>query len=109
MSPADVRFLAEMLKERSGLVVTPDKAYLLESRLVPVCRRHHMKRLEELVARLRAGDEDLAIEATEAMTTNESLFFRDTKPFDLFRDHVLPHLLATRVPGKSFRVWCAAA
>ncbi|MBM3581118.1 MAG: protein-glutamate O-methyltransferase CheR, partial [Alphaproteobacteria bacterium] len=52
--------------------------------------------------------EPLIADVTEAMTTNESFFFRDTKPFDLFRDNVLPHILSAR-PNKTFRVWCAAA
>ena len=110
MKPDDFQFLATLVKERSGLVLTQDKAYLLESRLMPVARKRGMKGLEELVASLRARmDAALADEITEAMTTNESFFFRDIKPFDIFRDTVLPNLLKTRATKKSFRIWCAAA
>lgn len=110
MKPDDFQFLATLVKDRSGLVLTQDKAYLLESRLMPVARKRGMKGLEELVASLKARmDNALADEITEAMTTNESFFFRDIKPFDIFRDTILPNLLKTRAHKKSFRIWCAAA
>lgn len=109
MKPDDFDFLAKMLKERSGLVLTPDKSYLLESRLMPVARKRGLKGLEDLVAQLRRRDEALAADVTDAMTTNESFFFRDQKPFDQFRDVVLPNLLRTRATKRSFRIWCAAA
>lgn len=109
MKPDDFDFLAKLLKDRSGLVLSKDKSYLLESRLMPVARKRGFKGLEELVAQLRKRDEALAADVTDAMTTNESFFFRDTKPFDQFRDIVLPNLLKTRATKKSFRIWCAAA
>lgn len=109
MKPDDFEFLAKMLKERSGLVLTPDKSYLLESRLMPVARKRGYKGLEDLVGQLRRRDEALAADVTDAMTTNESFFFRDQKPFDQFRDVVLPNLLKTRAAKRSFRIWCAAA
>ncbi|MBI3446714.1 MAG: protein-glutamate O-methyltransferase [Magnetospirillum sp.] len=109
MRPEDFDFVAKMLKDRSGLIITRDKAYLLESRLTPVARKRGMKGLEDLVSGLRTAGEDLLREVTEAMTTNESFFFRDIKPFDQFKSVVLPHLLATRAAKKSFRVWSAAS
>jgi chemotaxis protein methyltransferase CheR len=109
MKPDDFDFLAKLLKERSGLVLGKDKSYLLESRLMPVARKRGYKGLDELVAQLRKRDEALAADVTDAMTTNESFFFRDSKPFDQFRDVVLPNLLKTRATKKSFRIWCAAA
>jgi chemotaxis protein methyltransferase CheR len=110
MKPDDFQFLATLVKDRSGLVLTQDKAYLLESRLMPVARKRGMKGLEELVSSLKARmDNALADEITEAMTTNESFFFRDIKPFDIFRDTVLPNLLKARAAKKTFRIWCAAA
>lgn len=109
MKPDDFEYVAQMLKQRSGLVLTKDKSYLLESRLMPVARKRGFKGLEDLVAQLRRRDESLAQDVTEAMTTNESFFFRDMKPFEQFRDVVLPNLLKTRATKKSFRIWCAAA
>ncbi len=110
MKPADFELLSNLLKQRSGLVVTSDKAYLLESRLMPVARKHGLKGLDELIASIRESNEgQLVVDVTEAMTTNESFFFRDTKPFELFREQVLPPLLESRADKKSFRIFCAAA
>ncbi len=110
MKPEDFNFLSTLVKERSGLVLTTDKAYLLESRLMPVARKRGIKGLEELVAVIRRGQEEALVrEVTEAMTTNESFFFRDVRPFDLLRDEVLPKFLESRAAQKSLRIWCAAA
>lgn len=110
MNPDDFNFISNLLKERSGLVLTPDKTYLLESRLVPVARKHELKGLDELIAAVRDPTNGaLVTDVTEAMTTNESFFFRDTKPFDLFRENVLPQLIESRADKKSFRILCAAA
>jgi len=108
MKPDDFDFVAKLLKERSGLVLSKDKSYLLESRLMPVARRRGMKGLDELVAAIRRMDPALVKDVTEAMTTNESFFFRDTKPFDQFRERVLPSLLAARKDKRQIRIWCAA-
>jgi len=110
MRPGDFEFLSEFVKAQSGLVLTVDKSYLLESRLMPVARKRGMKGLEDIVDAMKAHkDNDLGKSITEAMTTNESFFFRDIKPFDMFRDHVLPQMLINRTAKKSLRVWCAAA
>ena len=101
--------ISKLLKERSGLVLSQDKAYLLESRLGPVARKWEFAGFDQLCQALRVGgNEELIRDVTEAMTTNESFFFRDTKPFDLFRDTVLPHMLQARSGRRSFRIWCAA-
>ncbi len=110
MKPADFEFISQLINKRSGLVLTEDKAYLLESRLMPVARKRGMKGLEDLISAIRTSQEEgLLREVTEAMTTNESFFFRDLKPFDTFRDVTLPDLLKNRAANKSFRIWCAAA
>jgi chemotaxis protein methyltransferase CheR len=109
MKPEDFDLLSRTLYERSGLVVTADKAYLLESRLMPVARAFGAKNLEELVALLRKkADASLPRAVTEAMTTNETLFFRDVKPFDQFRQVILPPLLKRRADTRTIRIWCAA-
>jgi chemotaxis protein methyltransferase CheR len=101
--------LSKLLKDRSGLTLGDDKGYLLENRLVPVARRHGLKDLDDLVVRLRgSGGEALARDVVDAMTTNESFFFRDKKPFDQFVSIVLPHLVKARAARRSFRVWSAA-
>lgn len=109
MTPADFDFVAQMLKRRSGLVLGSDKGYLLESRMGPVARKHGLAGLDAIVAKLKAGDEPLARDVTEAMTTNESFFFRDKTPFDHFEKLMLPALLKARAATRRLRIWCAAA
>ncbi len=108
MKPEDFDHIAKLLKDRSGLVLTKDKSYLLESRLMPLARKRGFKGLDELIGQLRRRDIALEKEITEAMTTNESFFFRDNKPFEQFRQIVLPNLLKARASKRSFRIWCAA-
>jgi chemotaxis protein methyltransferase CheR len=110
MTPHDFEFLRRLLKERSGLVLSAEKDYLLESRLLPLARRNGMTSLAELVMRLRQpGTLPLAAAVTEAMTTNETFFFRDRVPFDHLRDTVMPALIAARARERRIRIWCTAA
>jgi chemotaxis protein methyltransferase CheR len=91
------------------LALNKEKAYLLESRLNPVARKWSFDGFDALAQAIRTGkDEALLVDVTEAMTTNESFFFRDQKPFDQFNDIVLPHMLETRATKRSFRIWSAA-
>ena len=109
MNVNDFDLICRILKERSGLTLAKDKAYLLESRLLPVARKWKFANFEELARVIRTKpDEALLRDVTEAMTTNESFFFRDIKPFDQFRDIVLPHMLKARAQQKSMRIWSAA-
>ncbi len=109
LRPDDFDFVARLLRERSGLVINRDKAYLLESRLMPLARKRGLKGIDELVGAMRGSrDEALLRSVTEAMTTNESFFFRDIKPFDQFRDLVLPRFLEARAARRSLRIWSAA-
>lgn len=109
MTPTDFDFIATTLRRRSGLILSPDKTYLLESRLIPLARKHNLSGLEQLIAKLRIErNEELLVEVTEAMTTNESFFFRDTRPFDIFKQETLPALLKARASQKQLRIWSAA-
>ncbi len=110
MSPEDFDYLRKLLKERSGLVLAAEKEYLAESRLLPLARKHGMNTLTEVVAALKArATPTLASEVVDAMTTNETFFFRDKVPFDQVREVVLPALIAARAREKRIRIWCAAA
>jgi chemotaxis protein methyltransferase CheR len=111
VKPLDFDYLRDLLKERSGLVLSTEKAYLVESRLMPVARKRGLATTDELIVEIRAKkDAALLVEVTDAMTTNESFFFRDTTPFDSFRDTVLPAILAARrAEGRDqVRIWSAA-
>ena len=109
MNVTDFELIAQLLKERSGLALNKEKAYLLESRLNPVARKWNFSGFDELAQAIRTkNDEALLVDVTEAMTTNESFFFRDQRPFDQFKDIVLPYLLEARAAKRSFRIWSAA-
>jgi len=110
LSAASFATLAGLLKARSGLIIGLDKVYLLETRLTLMMRREKLVDLNALAERLgRPGAEPLMREVVEAMTTNESFFFRDDKPFQHFRTQALPRLIAARPPGAALRIWSAAS
>jgi chemotaxis protein methyltransferase CheR len=110
MKPGEFEFLQKFLKDRSGLVLSADKQYLVESRLQPVAREAKIDSLSEVVGALQRGtNKKLESDVIEAMTTNESFFFRDKTPFDHFNDTMLPALLESRARTRSLKIWCAAA
>jgi chemotaxis protein methyltransferase CheR len=109
VTPLDYEYLRKLLKERSGLDLSADKQYLVESRLVPLARRSNLAGISELVSKMKSGAEALIAEVVEAMTTNETFFFRDKVPFDHLKDAVLPALAQARAARRSLRIWCAAA
>ena len=108
MTPLDYEFLRKLLKDRSGLDLSADKQYLVESRLLPLARRANLAGIPELVQKLRSGGDQLTTQVVEAMTTNETFFFRDKIPFDHLRDYVLPALIQARASRRSLRIWSAA-
>jgi chemotaxis protein methyltransferase CheR len=109
MNPADFALFAKILKDGSGLVMTEEKSYLMETRLLVVAQRHDHPSLAHLARALREKQHPaLVSEIVEAMTTNESSFFRDLKPFEQFRKIVLPTLLKARAAsGRMLRIWSA--
>ncbi|MCX7296095.1 MAG: chemotaxis protein CheR, partial [Hyphomicrobiales bacterium] len=110
MTPTDFDYLRKMLRERSGLVLSAEKQYLAESRLLPLVRRNGLATLDELIGAIKLKpSSQLATDTVSAMTTNETFFFRDKAPFENFRDHILPALVAARMREKRIRIWCAAA
>ncbi len=100
--------IAAALRARSGLSLGADKGYLVQARLEPILRRRSFTSLVMLADRMRT-DPALEREVVEAMTTNETLFFRDGRPFDHLRDVTLPTLHASRPRGMPLRIWSAAA
>lgn len=109
MTELDFDFLRVLLQRRSGLFLSTEKRYLVESRLGMLCRRRGIAGITALVVQLRSSPaSELEAAVIEAMTTNETLFFRDRTPFDLFRDVVLPEKLAANAESRTLRIWCAA-
>lgn len=110
MKITDFDIYQELLHRKSGLALTADKTYLLESRLGPIAAKWGFANLETMAAALRvAPDKKLVDEIIEAMTTNETSFFRDMKPFDMFRDNLMPYMREAREIRKNMKIWCAAS
>ena len=109
MTPPDYEYLRKLLRDHSGLDLSADKQYLIESRLLPLARKAGLAGITDLVQKMKNGSASLVTQVVEAMTTNETFFFRDKVPFDHFRDSIMPEILQARAGRKSIRIWCAAA
>jgi chemotaxis protein methyltransferase CheR len=108
MNLHDFTYLANVLRRRTGIILAEKKTHMIETRLAPVVRRFGFRDLGSLLKELHYGHEALVQAVIEAMTTNDSAFFRDRKTFDEFRDIVLPALKEARRDTKQLRIWCAA-
>lgn len=109
MSPEDYNFITSFLLDTTGLSLGENKEYLLEARLVPLAQLHGMNGIEDLVLALKSSiDPSLKKDVMEAMTTNESSFFRDRRPFDELKNNILPSLIAERQTAQRLRIWCSA-
>jgi chemotaxis protein methyltransferase CheR len=108
VTPPDYEYLRKLLKDNSGLDLSADKQYLIESRLLPLSRKCGVAGISELVVKMKGGSSSIVNQVVEAMTTNETFFFRDKAPFDHFRDTIMPELLQARAGRRSIRIWCAA-
>ncbi len=106
--PSDFDYVCRLVRERSGISLEPGKEYLVESRLSPLARREGFLNLQELIADLRRASNGLQYKVVEAMTTNETTFFRDVRPFEILRTVVLPQLISRRAGDRSLTVWSAA-
>lgn len=111
MHITDFDIYKDLLKEKSGLLLSQDKSYLLETRLSPIAKKWGYESIKDMTHALRGvPDRNLVNDIVEAMTTNETSFFRDMKPFDIFKDHVLPYYKNnTSRLNKKLRIWCAAS
>ena len=106
---ADYGFLRQLVFGLSQNVLDPSRDYLFETRLTKLLRNQGMSRVEELVHHLR-NRRDPALERAiaEAMTINETSFFRDARPFELLRTELLPKLIEARRMQRGLRFWSAA-
>lgn len=109
MDSADFNFLSEFVRRRSGLALTEGQTSFIKSKLAPVARRFGFRKVDALLAELRHEPEELSRAVTEAMTTNESSFFRDRASFDHFKGAILPALMKARAASRRLRIWCAAS
>jgi chemotaxis protein methyltransferase CheR len=109
LSMASFEYVRTLLRQRSAHVLEDDKIYLVETRLLPLARRQGLESVEELVLHLRArSNETLLVEVVEAMTINETCFFRDAHAFDALRHAVIPELIQRRAGVRTLNIWSAA-
>ena len=109
MTSAEFAIIAAFLKARSGLIIGQDKTYLLETRLAAILRDHKIAGLPALAEQLRQpGASAVKDKVVDAMTTNETSFFRDNHPFDTLRQSIIPGLIDRRAATRSLRIWSAA-
>lgn len=109
LTKADYDFVRTVVRQKAGIVVEEKKCYLIDARLTALARRIGLESNAKLVAELRTGGRGLLDKVVEALTTNETSFFRDGHPFDGLRTHILPEMLKKRAADKRLTVWCAAA
>ena len=109
LSDTDLAFVCDLIRRRSAIVLNPTKRYLVESRLATLVRAGGHGDLTALVAALRRpSNTQLAEQVVDALTTNETSFYRDLRPFEMLRQHVLPALLQARATTRALTFWSAA-
>jgi len=106
----EFNYVRRLVLDQSAIVLEDDKGYLVESRLLPLARREGLASINLLVQKLQAEPfQGLHRQAVEAMTTNETSFFRDFHPFEALKKFVLPDLIGRRAADRELSIWCAAS
>ena len=110
VTAADFDFVSKLVRQRAAIVLEPGKEYLVVSRLLPLARESGLASIGDLVHQIRSpSGAALATRVVEAMTTNETSWFRDSHPFTLLTKTLLPALGESRKQERTIRIWCAAA
>lgn len=110
ISPEDFAFLRDLVMKEAAIVLEPGKEYLVTSRLDPVARKESLDGIPGLVKALRMPASSKLKEAViDAMTTNETLWFRDAHPFETLQSTIIPELMQARQNTRTIDIWCAAA
>jgi chemotaxis protein methyltransferase CheR len=110
ISAATFDFVRTLICDQAGIILERDKQYLVEARLMPIARKQGFDSADALVSQCsRSNDAALRQSVIEAMTTNETTFFRDGEPFEALRKHIIPDLVTKRAAVKELRIWCGAA
>ena len=110
ISSGEFHYIRDLVRDHSALMLEPGKEYLVESRLDPLARQEGFRSCHGLVECLRSGPlSDLHRKVVEAMTNNETSFFRDARVFAMFKNTIIPELVAQRAPERTLNIWCAAS
>jgi len=110
INPSDFEFVQKLAREEAGLILEAGKEYLVESRLQPIVRHEGLASLDDLCGKTRGSQgKALRDKVIDALTTNETTFFRDIEPFEMLRKEVLPQLMELRKAERKLSIWYAAA
>jgi chemotaxis protein methyltransferase CheR len=110
LAQEDFAFIRELVHRQAAIVLEPGKEYLVESRLAPLAQAETSGTIADLVTRLQTDRNGTLIsKVVDAMTTNETLFFRDGHPWETLRTTLLPELLAARAVERRLSIWCGAS
>ena len=110
ISDLDLKYVSDLVYQNAAIVLDASKAYLVESRLQPVARRNGFASISAMIAKLRSQPQSaMNWDLIEAMTTNETYYFRDVYPFEVLEKYVLPELIKRRDRERQINIWCGAA
>lgn len=110
ISANDFQYISKLVQDLSAIVLEPGKEYLVESRIQPLAKKEGLDSIEDLVKQLRTAPQNgLRTKVVDAMTTNETSFFRDIHPFETLKKFVLPDLIKKREAAKELNIWCGAS
>lgn len=110
LTATDFDYIRKMIYEQSAIVLEPGKEYLVEARLQPLAQREGLATIQDLVIKMRADKfNGLQQKVVDAMTTNETSFFRDVHPFEVFKKVVIPDIMTKRANTKELNIWCGAS
>lgn len=108
MTPDDFKFLQGLMQQRAGIALWNEKLYLADLRVAALATESGMATVDRLIAQVRRGDTDLELRVVETLTTNETYFFRDIRPFEQLDTVMLPALIKARARTRRLRIWCSA-
>jgi chemotaxis protein methyltransferase CheR len=109
MDPNDLTLICDLVRRRSGIDMDSTKEYLVEARMIPLVRKLGLGSITELVSKLKLHVATVERDVVDAMTTNETSFFRDGTPFEALKKSVIPELISRRLMEKRLNIWCAAS
>lgn len=109
ISTTDFEFVRTLVRRESSIVLEPGKEYLVEARLLPLARARGLSDVSAFVAAVRREGRAEQDKVVDALTTNETSWFRDSAPFAALEREIVPAVLASRTTDRVLRVWCAAS
>ena len=105
----DFDLVRKLVCDQAGIVLESGKQYLVDARLGTLAKKLGLDTIEQITERLRRKDLVTQRQVVEALTTNETTFYRDIEPFEALRKHIIPQLIADRSSTRTLRIWYGAS